>query len=612
MIKNVYLFQPQNVITVNGQSNYWIPYSAGIVWSYVSQFKEIKENFILDRIFFKRDPLNDVFNRIKDPKVVGFSCYIWNETYCLSIAKKIKERWPESTIVFGGAQSSSKLLKYDFIDSIVLAEGEESFLDILRSILSGEKPEAIYNKRRLSYLDIPSPYLTGVFDQLVVENPTALWATTIETNRGCPYACTFCDWGGTTYSKVKKFDVERISKELSWISKNRITYLFVADANFGIFKQRDVEIARLIRSAADEGMIDAVNIQYAKNNIDHCFEIAKIIGPYNRGITVSVQSMNIPTLESIKRSNLEINDIKFLMEQSAEQNVPTYTEVILGLPLETLESWKDGLSQLLELGQHQSIDFSFTEILENSELNSFDTRQKYKIKTIRAEQYYNIVLDDYIETGEIIISTNTMSTEEMIECYMYAWMIVHMHITGYTQLFAKFLRNIENISYRQYYDQLFEILKSGKNSVSEHFSIMQKSITHYLSTGKLDNSLDTNQRGDNLHFTTHEFFYHNQEICLNLGLEAFKMFSTDYKEIVILQQNFVFSTQQNLPLNLSSGINIKSWKKEKVKYKITNRIRETADFLNNKIKVSDNSSKSIDFWALRRKNLLKNQFSIEL
>lgn len=609
-MKNVYLFQPQNAIIVNGQPNYWMPYSSGIVWSYVSQFDDIKENFSLDQIFFKRDLTSDVLAKIKEPALVGFSCYIWNEAYCLGLAKKIKELWPNCVIVFGGAQSSAKLLKYEFIDSIVLAEGEESLLDILRCILLDKKPETIYSKKRLSDLNIPSPYLTGIFDKLISENPDTLWATTIETNRGCPYACTFCDWGGTTYSKVKKFDLERVSQELDWISKNRIVYLFVADANFGIFKQRDVEIAKLIRAASDQGMIDAVNIQYAKNNTDHCFEIAKIIGPYNRGITVSVQSMNLDTLEAIKRNNLEVNDIAFLMKQSAEQNVPTYTEVILGLPLETKESWREGLAELLELGQHQSIDFSFTEILENSELNSFDSRQRFKLKTIQAEQFYNIVRDEYTETGEIIVSTSTMTTEEMIDCYMYAWMIVHFHITGYTQLFAKFLRNVESVYYRDYYDCLFETIKNSNGQISKHFKLMQKTITNYLRTGKLDTSSELNQRGDNLHFATHEFFYYNQEECIELGLLTFKNFSKNYTEILQLQQNFVFNNHQILPADIESTVDIKTWNRRSVKYRVTNKIRETAEFLNKKIKLSDNTSKTVDFWALRRKNLLKNTLEI--
>ena len=51
MKKEVYLFQPQNEIMVGGVSNYWIPYSAGCVWSYVQQFENINNNCIINCLF---------------------------------------------------------------------------------------------------------------------------------------------------------------------------------------------------------------------------------------------------------------------------------------------------------------------------------------------------------------------------------------------------------------------------------------------------------------------------------------------------------------------------------------------------------------------------------
>ena len=42
---------------------------------------------------------------------------------------------------------------------------------------------------------IPSPYLTGIFDKLIESHPKNEWLILWETNRGCPFKCTFCDWG---------------------------------------------------------------------------------------------------------------------------------------------------------------------------------------------------------------------------------------------------------------------------------------------------------------------------------------------------------------------------------------------------------------------------------
>lgn len=608
--KKVYLFQPQNEIIVGNTSNFWIPYSAGCLWSYVQQYDYINKHFSLEYIFFKRMSTLSVLSKIENPSIIGFSCYIWNQNYCLGIAKKIKEKFPSCVIVFGGPQVSGSFLKYDFIDSLVMAEGEESFLEILNSIIDSRPLQQIYSKKRLENLDIPSPYSSGVFNHLIKDNPDTLWATTIETNRGCPYACTFCDWGSVTYSKVKKFYIERIQEDLDWIKSHNVSYLFVADANFGIFKDRDVEIAKLIRGAADQGVVEAVNLQYAKNNTDHCFEIAKIIGPYNRGITVSVQSMNNDTLAAIKRSNLEINDIKHLMRKSVEQNIETYTEVILGLPLETEHTWKTGIAELLELGQHQSIDLSFTEILENSELNSFETRKKYNIKTIKAKQFYNVTLDEYPEYGEIVNSTSTMTTEQMAECYMYAWLIIHLHVTGYTQLLAKFIRNVHNVSYKEYYDAMFEIIKTNKGPMHDHFNKTHDVILNYLKTGDFDSINDINQRGDVIHFMSYEFFYYNQNLCFDLGASALSVFTDDIEDILKLQKAAIFNKCQKFPFFIKSEYDLDCWAIKKTVYKTDSKIEEVLKLRTDKLKILDISDKKVDFWVLRRKNLLKNTMEI--
>lgn len=102
-----------------------------------------------------------------------------------------------------------------------------------------------------------------MFDKIIKNNPDVLWAMTMETNRGCPHRCTYCDWGGLTYTKVRHFDIQRVKDDIEW-AKNNVGFIFNADANFGMFKERDLEIAKLFREAADEGNLEAINIQYSK------------------------------------------------------------------------------------------------------------------------------------------------------------------------------------------------------------------------------------------------------------------------------------------------------------------------------------------------------------
>ena len=96
-MNNVYLFQPQYTNKFNGKLACWLPYSVGCLWSYVAQFDDIKNNYQLSDIIFKRELHTDILNRMHNPSVCAFSCYVWNYQYQLALAKKIKEKWPKIT-----------------------------------------------------------------------------------------------------------------------------------------------------------------------------------------------------------------------------------------------------------------------------------------------------------------------------------------------------------------------------------------------------------------------------------------------------------------------------------------------------------------------------------
>jgi putative methyltransferase len=595
---NVYLFQPQYAVEFRKETTYWIPYSVGCLWSYVLQFTDIVDNFQLKEFIFRREPPEQVLSRLDNPAVCGFSCYVWNEKYCLSLAKLIKDRWPNCIIQFGGSQSSGKLLKYDFIDTIFSSEGEENFLQSLRDIVAGRLPEKFYQKRRLENLDIPSPYALGLFDSLIEQNPGAVWSMTFETNRGCPYSCTFCDWGGITYSKIKKFNLDRVREDLEWSIGKPISYVYCADANFGIFKDRDLEIAHMIKDIAQKGgTIDSVNLQYAKNSTDVVFEIAKTIGNLSRGVTVSVQSMNNNTLDAVERKNLNINNIAHLMDLSERYGVSTYTEVILGLPLETLETWKQGFSEILEMGQHQSIDMWLAQLLENSELNQDKSRQQYGIKSVIAKDYmtlYNVNdWRDIDEEIELINQTSTMSTRDLVEGYMYGWMIIHFHINGYSQHFAKYCRYILNISYRQFYDQLFAYLQHKNTVFQEHFQKLYSVVDHYLQTGEMIKFDDYKASGHGIHALSYEFVYNNRNQAYALSQAVAELFGYVPDSVISVQKNFVYDPNQSYPIVIDTEYDLTNWESAPSQYVIDAKFPIGQEF---------------DFYALRRQGLVKNKF----
>ena len=579
-MRNLYMFQPQYAVEVRKEDTYWLPYSVGCLWAYCLQYGDIASGYHLKDLIFKRENPEELVARLENPVVCAFSTYIWNEQYNLHVAKLIKEKYPNCVIEFGGPQATEKLAKYDFIDCIIVSEGEQSFLDLLRKVMMHEPYERIYRKERIEDLDFPSPYQLGVFNSIVKQNPNVLWSMTVETNRGCPHRCTYCDWGGMTYQKVKHFGLERVQQDINWAERHNVGFIFNADANFGMFKERDLEIAKLFRAAADRGKLEAINVQYSKNSTEVIFEIAQILGDISRGVTLSVQSMNEPTLKSIKRKNMSINKISEQIEKSKKYGVKTYTELILGLPEETLDSWKDGFAQILECGQHDSIDVWFCQMFGDTDLNSSLSREVHGIKTIKAEDYMSFSKEDYgiKEVIELISETNTMTNDELIEAYLYGWLVIQFHIAGYTQLVAKHLNSF-GMGYRSFYDKLFDHIKNDSGVIGEHYREIERSVSHYMKTGKI---LDQGKHGHTLHAASFAFMFRNKESVFDI-LSDLNLVTDDTLD---LQRAFIFDEDTEYPYQIKCG-----------------RDTYTVD---TEFKEFDKNDPHTVF-ILRRKGLLKNQ-----
>jgi hypothetical protein len=594
---NVYFFQPQYAVEIRNEKNYWLPYSIGCLWSYCQQFQDVKDNFALQDIVFKREPHQEVIARLDNPKIAAFSCYQWNRNYNLRLAESIKKYFPNCKIIFGGPEVTADFTLFEFIDSVIFSEGEYSMLDILRRVLANDSIPETYAKQRVDGDNLPSPYSTGVFDNLIKNNPGVKWATTLETNRGCPFSCTFCDWGGLTYSKVKKLPLHRVEQDLDWIARNPIGYIFCADANFGIFKERDLEIARMVKETGQRNPgLDVFNATFNKNNNEWSFKILELLGDLNKGFTVSVQSLHQPTLKAIKRDNLGINDLKNIFKLSEQHGVNAYTELILGLPLETRETFVNGLTELLELGQHNQIEVWFTDLLINSELATGMSKINYGIKTVSTKNYLALLNqndnNEFDEDIELVCATNTMPTEDMIDSYLYAWVIVNVHLQGYSQLISKYCRYKYNISFRSFYDQLLKLIKTDEET-GKIYNKVKTIVTGLLNTGVLPDGVTAH----NLVFLEGASLYNIKDSLFDLISKLIDSIAVDgnHNGIKQLQKSFIFDHGAVYPINVDCDFDFDKLECADTSYSISSKV------------VFELKEFSDSYYSLRRKGLIKNK-----
>lgn len=547
---------------------HYLPYSVGVLWAYAKQSQVITDNFTLGTIQWKRKDIKEALTDLIGSAIVGFSTYVWNRNYNYELAKQLKTVSPDTIIMFGGPEppvtDPNIFVRFPFIDYVIKGEGEITFKNMLENYLTNSidsVPGLLINKNgtpvdtgesvRISDLDdLPSPYTEGIFDDIIAANPDIEWNSTLETNRGCPYQCTFCDWGSLTYNKVKKFNLERVFAELDWMSKNKCGHMSICDANFGMFVDRDNAIAdKIISLQKVNGYPYTFNASWAKNQKSDVISIVKKLldsPSFNHGLTLSVQSLDADVLDAIKRKNLDMNKIEEVFSMCEKEGIPVNTEFILGLPNETLTSWKNNFWRLFEAGNHTGIEIFQAQLLENAEMNT-GQRILHKIKSQTVFDYmsgsYN---DDALAEGvDVVTSTRSMQHDDMLDAQTFSWFINTFHINGVTTYASRFLHKYINLPYETFYDTLFTFLKTDEWFISE-----MNSVRYYYESWMKNGRINHPGAGpiaihgwNLIHCTTinihvDDMYSHLAE-RISVFLTKFNLPQPIYESLIAIQKNYV-------------------------------------------------------------------------
>ena len=472
-----------------------LPYSIACLVTYLKNNQKIKENFKFEKTFVFRENIKDDINRCKNSDVLLCSCYVWNWELTIHLAEQVKKINPDCLIILGGPHvpenSAGFFDKYPFVDMLVHGEGEkiseEIFTEYLNNkdfsnvkVISTKEFQTMFAER-INDLDIlPLPYLTNTIWELVENVEGIRWICSWETHRGCPYLCTFCDWGSATFTKMRRFSEETLMKELDWFAENKMTYIDFCDANFGIIFVRDLRIAKKLNElATTKGFPQTFQQSWAKNSSEKIIPIAKELqeGGLLTAVTLSVQSLDENTLTIIKRANMKFDRFSNLSNQFSEEGLPTYSEVIRGLPGETLESFKEGLEQLVGESKIDTIYIFHCIVLPNAPMNIPEYREKYKLKSLRSPIYlgHSSINNRTIEEYEnVVTSTSTATQEDIKQMYLYSWITLSMHSFGILEYVSRYYNKIHGMSYMKFYEEVLEFCKTENSIFSEEYEKVVK------------------------------------------------------------------------------------------------------------------------------------------
>ena len=307
------------------------------------------------------------------------------------------------------------------------------------------------------------------------------WIASWETNRGCPYMCTFCDWGSATATRMRKWTEDRLFKEIEWFADNKIPYIDCCDANFGIYQDRDKRIAtKLKEEKLQKGYPQTFRTNWAKFSSEKIIPTVQELQAADlfRAITLSLQSLDETTLDIIKRENLKFDTFSNLTNSFREAGIPSYTEIIMGLPGETLESFKKGLEIIMSDKTVGTLNIYNCSLLPNAPMNEPWYREKYEIKTVKSPillQHSSTHKRGIEEYEEIVTSTNSFTTEELKEMYILSWVVQTFHSFGVLEYIERYYEKTNELPIMKFYDSFLQYCRTKESIFSRE---CQKLIKH--------------------------------------------------------------------------------------------------------------------------------------
>jgi len=436
------------------------------------------------RIELVRDR-DEVLSRLRSERydVVAATNYVWNTRLSNKYLEIAKSLQPNVVTIQGGPHfqldeddvAADYLREYPAIDYYVHGEGETTMVALIEKLFGGgaldsQEPgvsflrDDVYlnggrRERRRDLDTIPSPHLGGWLDPFIGNG----YAPVIETNRGCPFSCTYCNWGWATVSKVNRFSLDRVLEELDYIARTvrDNDNLTVADANFGILK-RDLEIAEKIESLwQSHGYPGHIQLWYTKNSSQRTIDIAQILGKKVRFL-LAIQSLNEEVLANIKRDNIKLKTYEELTVHARENSLLTASDIIVGLPGETLPSVKSNMETLHRRGVEKVDVFSLM-LIPGTELYSKESRSRFGMKTMhRLAQGCIIDVEGEVisETEELAVENDALSFEDFLILNKYSALSVFWHHSGMGDAVSNYARHRGIVESTMF----FEFLECMENS----------------------------------------------------------------------------------------------------------------------------------------------------
>lgn len=297
-----------------------------------------------------------------DPDIVGCSVYLWSFPFFVDLARRVKDDDATRLVVFGGPSARPSMLAQApfraaaaWIDVLVINDGEHTIVEIVEA--ADRRAQALTSVRGIA---LPSPAALGEGWFTTADRPLsdlnelaspyemdlvqAGGLAVLQTYRGCPFTCSFCEWG-TLESPQRVRGVTELEREFAGMARQPVQGALLVDAGLNL----NSHAFRHLREAADRhGFFESrcliCEVYPAKVRPEH-LEFLGAVG--NAHVGIGLQSFDSEVLAHVERS---YDEARFEQTLYALKGVAAVAiEIIMGLPGDTPENFRKSFERARSL-----------------------------------------------------------------------------------------------------------------------------------------------------------------------------------------------------------------------------------------------------------------------
>ncbi len=304
--------------------------------------------------FTIKEPKEEVAKECAAFNVVAFSCYIWNITQTLAVAKKIKELNPNITILLGGPEVSYEyedVISLPEVDYIIVGEGETPFTEFINSFPNVDAVPSLVRKSEGKVLVNPQAPMFDLknfensmpyrFDKVESLSNKVLY---IETSRGCPYKCEFCL--ASLDNKVRYLPNQSIKATLLFMMQHGKVVKFL-DRTFNIKRDFTIDIFKFILENHQPQNVFQFEITADILHPDIIKFIHEFVPKGLFRFEIGIQTVNQKANLQVSRKQ-SFEKTKSIIQQ-LEYKIEMHLDLIVGLALDEWDDIKYSIEEVFKL-----------------------------------------------------------------------------------------------------------------------------------------------------------------------------------------------------------------------------------------------------------------------